>query len=183
MPQFIFGLLLIAFAAIIGFYGTQLAREGWTKMFSPPAAEATAMRPYVVVVSTELVIPADHTNPVQVVFDLKNTGQTEAVGSMRDFTYYFSVDTTRREFPYQHSEAITFSLAPGEQWRGHFLPPFVLSDEKLQALDAGDARLFVYARGEYRDPAGRVFPFPFARMYHPIVAGKLAICPSGIEFK
>jgi hypothetical protein len=183
MPQFVFGLLLIAFAAVVGFYGTQVAREGWTKMFSPPRAEATAGRPYVVVASTELVIPADHTEPVQVVFDLKNTGQTEAVGTLRDFTYYFSTDAAQREFAYQHSESIPFSLAPGEQWRGHFLPSFVLSNEKLEALDAGRARLFVYARGEYRDPAGRVFPFPFARMYHPVVAGKLAISPRDIVFK
>ena len=183
MPQFIFGLLLIAFAAVVGFYGTQVAREGWTKMFSPPRAEAAAARPYVVVASTELVIPPDHTKPVQVVFDIKNTGQTEAVGSFRDFTYYFSTDGEQREFPYQHSEAITFSLAPGEQWRGHFLPTFVLSDEKLEALEAGRARLFVYARGEYQDPGGRVFPFPFARMYHPVVAGKLAIAPSDIVFR
>ena len=183
MPQFIFGLLLIAFAAIVAFYGTQLARDGWTKMFSPPSVEAAAARPYVIVASTELLIPPDHTKPVQVVFDVKNTGQMEALGSIRDFTYYFSTDAAQREFAYQHSEPITFSLAPGEQWRGHFLPSFVLSDEKLGALDAGRARLFVYARGEYRDRAGRVFQFPFARMYHPVVAGKLAICPSDIVFR
>src|SRR5207245_10118356 len=115
--------------------------------------------------------------------DVHTTVSTEALGSLTDFTYYFSTDAAQPDSAYQHSEPITFSLAPGEQWRGHFLPSFVLSDEKLGALDAGRARLFVYARGEYRDRAGRVFPFPFARMYHPVVAGKLAICPSDIVFR
>jgi len=35
MWHFLIGLALIAFAAVVGFYGTQLAREGWTKMSSP----------------------------------------------------------------------------------------------------------------------------------------------------
>src|SRR6185295_3572912 len=151
MTQLLSGLTLIAIAAVLGFYGTQLAREGWTRMFSPPPAiiGSIATRPYVIVASTELIMPSDRSKPIQVTFDLKNTGQSDAAGSLRDFTYYFSTQPEQREFAYQHSEPISFSLAPSEQWRGHFLPPFVLSPEKLEALNAGTARLFVYAKGEY----------------------------------
>ncbi|HET9522827.1 MAG TPA: hypothetical protein VFO90_01265 [Terrimicrobiaceae bacterium] len=55
--------------------------------------------------------------------------------------------------------------------------------ERLEALNAGKARLFVYAKGEYRDVAGKTYQLPFARMYHPAVAGNLAICPDNIVFK
>lgn len=185
MTQFVLGLVLIAFAAVVGFYGTQLAREGWAKISSPPTAGIgnLATRPYVFFASTQLVIPSDRNKPIQVTFDLKNSGQSEAIGSFKDFTYYFSTHPEQREFAYQHSEPIAFSLAPSEQWRGYFLPSFVLSAEKLEALNAGTARLFVYAKGEYRDAAGRNFQLPFARMYHPSVAGNLAICSDDIVFK
>jgi len=173
MPQFFIGLALIAVAAILGFYGTQLAREGWTKMLSPPVGEisSTVTRPYVIFASTQLVVPADGSTPIQVIFDLKNTGQSEAVGSFKDFTYYFSTSPEQREFAYQHSDPIAFSLAPSEQWRGHFLPSFVLSAEKLEALNAGTARLFVYAK--YKSPLkrdeknGNVAPGLSSRLYDP----------------
>lgn len=40
MVNFVLGLFLIAFAAVMGFYGTQLARDGWAKIFSVPSAVA-----------------------------------------------------------------------------------------------------------------------------------------------
>ena len=36
-----------------------------------------------------------------------------------------------------------------------------------KGLNAGKARLFVYAKGEYRDAAGKTYQLPFARMYRP----------------
>jgi hypothetical protein len=110
MTQFLIGIALIAFAAVLAFYRTQLAREGWTKRFSPSTTviESAATRPYVIIANTELVVPTDRSKPVQVTFDLKNTGQTEAVGSFRDFTYYFSTQPEQREFAYQRSEPISF---------------------------------------------------------------------------
>ena len=185
MTQLLIGIALIALAAILGFYGTQLARDGWTKVFTSATAKASSVaeRPYLIFASTELVLPSDRRQPIQVVFDLKNTGQGEAVGSLREFTYYFSTHAEQREFAYQHSEGSSFSLAPSEQWRGHFLPPFVLTKEKLEALNSGSARLFVYARGEYRDASGKVFSLSFARVYHPSVAGHLSIPPDDVVFK
>ncbi len=185
MMQLVIGIVLLALAAILGFYGTQLARDGWTKVFPVPTNETLAVvtRPYVIVATTQLVLPTDRTRPIQVVFDLKNTGQSEAVGSLKDFTYYFSTHPEQREFAYQHSQATSFSLAPSEQWRGQFLPSFVLSAEKLEALNSGVARLFVYARGEYRDAGGKVYSLPFSRVYHPLVAGLLAMPPDDVVFK
>ena len=185
MMQLLIGIVLIAFAAVLAFYGSQLARDGWTKVFAAKASEASSVvtRPYVVFASTELVLPPDRSQPIQVVFDLKNTGQGEAVGTLRDFTYYFSTNPEQREFAYQHTKATSFSLAPTEQWRGHFLPPFILSSQKLEALNSGSARLFIYARGEYRDANGKLYNLPFARTYHPSVAGHLAMPLGDVVFK
>jgi len=184
MTQLLFGVFLIAVAAVLGFYGQQLARDGWTRVFVSPSAPATAQqRPYVVLAEAQLILPSDRSQPIQVTFDLKNTGQTEAIGSMRDFTYYFSVDPWQREFGFQESQRVGFRLAPNEQWHGYFLPTFVLSEDKLKALNSGEARLFVYARGEYRDSAGNSFEILFSRMYHQVVRGMLAIVPDDIVFK
>ena len=185
MSQLLLGFTLIAIAAVLGWYGAQVARDAWSKLSSPPTSkiETTATRPYVILTSTELVMPSDAAKPIQALFDLKNTGQTNAVGSFTDFTYYFSTQPEQHEFSFQHCEPVPFSLAPSEQWRGYFSPPFVLSPEKLEALNAGKARLFFYAKGEYRDDDGKTYQFPFARMYHPAVKGHLAVCPDNIIFK
>jgi hypothetical protein len=37
MTQLLVGICLIAIAAALGFYGTQVARDGWAKVFPPPA--------------------------------------------------------------------------------------------------------------------------------------------------
>lgn len=183
MFQLIIGIALIATAAVLGFYGTQIARDGWAKVFVTPSIVIGLSRPYVVVAGVQLVLPDDRSQPVQVLFDLKNTGQTEAIGSMYDFTYYFSTDPRQQEFAYQKSQRTSFRLAPNEQWRGHFLPAFLLSNEKLKALNQGKARLFIYARGEYSDGAGNTYDLPFSRMYHPVVAGFLSVAPDDIVFK
>ncbi|MEO8459654.1 MAG: hypothetical protein ABI451_03920 [Dokdonella sp.] len=185
MQQLVSGIVIIAIAAALAFYGTQLAREGWTKVFpGKPIEQSSAVtRPYVIVASTELVVPQDPSKPIQVNFNLKNSGQTGANGQFTDFTYYFSIKPEQREFSYQSSDATSFSLAPSEQWRGHFFPTFLLSVEKLKALNSGAARLFVYAKGEYHDSSGKRYSLPFARMYHPSVAGHLAMPPDDIVFK
>jgi hypothetical protein len=182
MTQLISGIVIIAISAVLAFYGTQLARDGWAKVF-PVKASTVATRPYVVFTSTDLIVPQDRKQPIQIHFDLKNNGQSEAKGSLKDFTYYFSTNPEQREFAYQKSEATSFSLAPLEQWRGHFLPPFILSVEMLKALNAGSARLFIYARGEYRDASGKGYSLSFARVYHPTVAGHLAMPPDNVVFK
>lgn len=185
MTQLIVGIVVIAFAAVLGFYGTQLARDGWSEIHQrkPTQENSEVTRPYVVVASTQLFIPQDSSKPVQVLFDLKNTGQTSAHGQFKDFTYYFSTKPEQREFAYQKSEPVSFSLAPSEQWRGHFLPTLVLSPEKLKALNSGAARLFVYAIGEYRDSHGKQYSLSLARMYHPSVVGHLAMPPDSVVFK
>jgi hypothetical protein len=184
MQLLVTGILLIAFASVLGFYGTQLAREGWSRLASPPASavESIAVRPYVIVANSELVTSTDPTKSIQIRFSLKNTGQTLASGSFNDFTYYFSTNEEQREFPYQPSKPLVFSLAPSEEWTGYFLPSFSLSPEKLQFLDEGKARLFFYARGEYHDANGNTYKLPFAQMYNPDVPGRLVISPSTIQF-
>jgi hypothetical protein len=44
MTQLIAGISLIALAAVLGFYGQQLARDGWTRVFAPtlPTADSRA---------------------------------------------------------------------------------------------------------------------------------------------
>ena len=126
MTQLLIGLLIIALAGILGFYGTQLARGGWTEVFPPPPAiESTATRSYVIVASTNLLIPAEPDKPIQITFDLRNTGQTHASGSFRDFTYYFSTLPEKKEFAYQHSDAISFSES------SNYLDPHELRDKSF----------------------------------------------------
>ena len=60
---------------------------------------------------------------------------------------------------------------------------FRLTPEKLAALKAGTARLFFFARGEYRDEAGKTYSLPFAEMYDPHFPGNLIACPNDVIFE
>ncbi len=184
MTQLIAGLALIALAAILGFYGAQLARTGLTEISgeSTQVADATS-RPYVFVQNARLEIPHEPSVPVRVSFDLRNTGTMAVSGFFKDFTYYFSTDPEQRAFLYGDAAESMFSLAPSELQGAYFFPSFVMSSEKLAALNAGAARLFFYAKGQYEDDQGNTYDLPFAQMYHPAVNGNLVICPDDISFK
>ena len=181
VPQLVIGILIIAAAAAIGFYGTQVAREGWAQVH-PPKPSATA-RPYVIFAASRLHLPTDAADPVRVNYEIKNTGQVQGEGVLKDFTYTLSVDPKQREFAYQHAEPMRFKLAPGESLEGHFTPTFTMTPEKLQALNHGTARLFFFMRGEYRDDAGTVYPLSFAAIYNPTISGLLAIPPDDVTVK
>jgi hypothetical protein len=58
-----------------------------------------------------------------------------------------------------------------------------LTPDKLDALKSGKARLFFYARAEYRDATGKVYPLPFAEMYDPMFPGNLIAPPKNIVFE
>ena len=58
-----------------------------------------------------------------------------------------------------------------------------LTPEKINAIEDGRARLFFFARGEYKDSLGRVYPWPFCRMYDKDMPGNLIMCPDQMTIK
>lgn len=162
------------------FFGQQIGRQGWAQMY-PQTSEAA--RPYVIFATSQLLV-SDDAQPVRVVFEIKNSGQSQAEGSLKDLTYFFSVNPEQLEFAYRKAAPMKFSLAPGEVLQSYFSPNFVLTREKLQALTTGAARLFFYARGEYRNGNGTTtYPLTFARIYNPTIPSLLAMPPDNVIFK
>ena len=185
MTLILYGCLMLALAALLAFYGTQVAREGWNSLQakSEPKPETPAGRPYVIFETNGLQIPTELDKPVTVRFTVKNTGQSEVAGFLKDFTYLFSVNPEQKEFKFGEAGTQSFSLAPSEIWNGFFFTGFIMKPEKLAALNSGSARLFFFARGEYKNATGKAYPLTFARMYHPAMPGNLAICPDDVTFK
>jgi hypothetical protein len=188
MPQLLLGLTLIAIAAVLGFYGTQLAREGWTKLGAPPTAAikpAAPPRPRILFVENRLILPSSPNEPLRIALGLMNRGDADGTVTLKDRTYYFSTDPTQKRFKYQASTSVETPVlaVPNAIWRGEMRFDFQLTPEKLAALKAGAARLFFFARCEYRDEAGNTYPLPFSGMYDPQFSGNLIACPSDVVFE
>jgi hypothetical protein len=186
MPQLSLGLALIAIAAVLGFYGTQLAREGLTKLNTRPIGAINPVaRPHIMFVENRLVLPPVDNEPLRISFGLMNRGGADGIFSLKDRTYFFSTDPSQKRFEYQpaSSEEASITAVPNAIWRGEMRFGFDLTPEKLAALKSGDARLFFYARGAYRDEAGTTYPLPFAAMYDPYIPGNLVACPKDVVFE
>jgi hypothetical protein len=115
-------------------------------------------------------------------FILRNSGDIEATGNLSDVTYYFSLNPSQNSFAYQHSEPVNFTVAPDAEFNGQMRFEFDLTNEKLAALTDGRARLFFFARGEYKDTLERTYPLPFCRLYDKDIVGNLIFCPDKIRF-
>ena len=144
-----------------------------------------ARRPRVLFVENRLILPTKESDPVRVAFGLMNTGNTDAVVRIWDRTYFFAVDPTDSTFAYQPAppEEISISAIPNAIWRGELRFDFRLTKGKLVALNSGRARLFFYARAEYRDAVGTTYPLSLAEMYDATFPGNLIAPPKGIVFK
>ena len=140
-------------------------------------------RPHVFFKMTKLSKPLTVGEKTTVEFILANSGQMEATGFISDVTYYFDVDPPEDSFEHQKSEPVSFSLSPTAEWNGQLRFPFVLTEEKLMAITNGRARLYFFAKGEYKDSQDRVYPLPFCRMYDPDMPGNLIICSNQGTFE
>ena len=141
--------------------------------------------PRVLFVETKLIIPVETNQSLRISFGLMNIGDSDAIFSMRDHTYYFCTDPTQTVFKYQVTppEDWAISAIPNAIWHGEIRFDFQLTPEKLIALRCRKARLFFYARGEYRDGTGRTTLLPFAEMFDELFPRHLVACPKGITFE
>jgi hypothetical protein len=141
---------------------------------------AARNRPYVFFKLAALKNPlADGEKPVvQIV--LANSGQTEAHGKIWDNTFFYEIPPFKSTFNYQPREPINFSLAPGAEMGGELRYDFIMTKEKLEALQSGKARLYFFSRGEYQGEDGTVYPLPFCRMYDKGIAGNLIVCADDV---
>jgi len=169
--------------AVIGaccWYQDMLRKEDAAKKRAEPANHAR-----VLFVETRLILPAKDGDPVTIAFGLMNTGNADATFTLKDRTYYFSVDPTQTVFKYQSTppEEMPISAIPNAVWRAEMRFDLRLTPEKLDALNSGKARLFFYACGEYRDASGEIHPLPFAEMYDATFPGNLITPPKEIVFE
>jgi len=143
-------------------------------------------RARVVILDSTLVFPEKPGEPWRVKFTLVNTGEEDAIVSIKDKTLVFDVALSETKFSVQPNPALEFPVQamPGTGNHAEMRFDVDYTPERREALDTGKARLFIFARGEYRDNTGTVYPLPFARMYDPqMAAGNLVFCPNEITFE
>lgn len=139
----------------------------------------------VIFVDNRLVLPPEGLGPVAISFGLINTGNADATVKIWDRTYFFSVHPEQTVFSYQLSppEEVHVPAIPNAIVRGEMRYEFAVTPEKLDALKAGKARLFFFARGQYSDDSGKAHPLQFSGMYDATFAGNLVAVPTGIVFR
>src|ERR1700730_9845878 len=129
----------------------------WRKDASKQIAQQPSRHAHVLFTEIRLVLPEKDSDPIRVTFGLMNTGDADAVFTIKDRTYYYTEDPNQTVFEYQRSPAEEVTLSAGVPtgvWRAEMRFDFRLTPEKLDALKSGKARLFFYARTEYRDSTG-----------------------------
>ena len=151
--------------------------------FRSDTATPVGNRPYVFISETALMEPLIVGDKPVFMFALTNSGQTEAIGRVEDVTFFFSVNPGQRSFDYRSSKPVNFHLVPTEKWSGQIRVEFVLTQEKIKALDARKARLFFYGRIRYGKSAVGNHVLPFCFVYDPEVPLRLARCDDDIEIK
>lgn len=157
----------------------------WKKDAAAATSLAAVRRPRVLFVENHLILPTTETDPVRLAFGLMNTGDADAIFKIWDRTYFFSVNPAETTFAFQPapSEEMAVSAIPNAVWRAELRFDLRLTKDKLEALRHGKARLFFYARAEYRDTVGKTYPLNLAEMYDAAFPGNLIAPPRGIVFK
>lgn len=164
---------LIIFTVTAGFLTWQ--KRIWER--PPVAAPQPDKRAYVFIKYSWLEKLTEGENAViQLVF--QNNGQSEAQIRIWNNTYRFVAEPPfDKGLRFLPSETLNFSLAPNAEVRGRLISTFIPTEGHIEDLINGKARLYFFARGEYKDETGRAYPLPFCRMWNKSVDGNLVFCP------
>ncbi|MBA3882216.1 MAG: hypothetical protein H0X73_05710 [Chthoniobacterales bacterium] len=110
MPQFLAGLAIIAVAAMLGFYGTQLAREAWTKMgrdltTNNPTPAATPQAPVTIIPSDEFSLGDEHWAPRTTLFVSNTTAKPLYSVSVKVTATNFNLDWNKLKLQPDHRDS------------------------------------------------------------------------------
>ena len=163
-----------------------LNQNGRAEFDSQSERAALAKRARVLFVESKLLLPEDDDGQIVLAYGLMNYGDADAIVTLQDFTYYFTIDPEKKVFEYQETapQEIQLAAIPNAMWRGEARLSFELTPTKRIALDSGQARLFfLYARGQYHDASGTLYPLPFTGMYDGTFPGHIVACPRDVVFR
>ncbi|HWX16514.1 MAG TPA: hypothetical protein VNY07_08005 [Chthoniobacterales bacterium] len=179
MAQFILGLMAIALAAVLGFYGTQLAREGWTKIWAPPARAEHKARPWM---GVGTFAPADfRTGQIPLVLlSLKNVGPEPAFDVVATVTATVKPATEPvPERPPHAIDAAPQTVMPGSaldyRMLGQEAP---LTREYADAIRDGGMSVWVVGIIDYADGSGARHSTEFCYRFDPVRQGFVAYDPA-----
>lgn len=164
-------------------YVIKPAKEGITRPAKDATGKVTAekKRPYVFFRYVSLKKPLLAGEKPVIEFVLANNGQAEANGKLWDNTFFYEIQPFKGAFKYQSSDPVSFSLAPDAVMHGELRFDFIATKEHIEALQSGIARLYFFARGEYRGEDGTIYSLPFCRRYDKDMSSSLILCPDDIK--
>jgi hypothetical protein len=115
---------------------------------------------------------------------LSNSGPVGAVSHFWDTTFVFDVAPFGTGLQYQHGgPAVNTLIPPTSRVEAYVSFPLPMTEVRMKAIDDGQARLYLFMRGEYRDEFGRVFPLPLCYRYEKSIPSHLALCPDELAVK
>src|SRR6266496_2904593 len=136
-----------------------------------------------VYVSDAALEPLTQGKPIILNMTVENTGSVEAEGYLKDITCTFTY-VEPRSLSYASFRPTNFKLVPLQKTSIRY--PFVgmtLDDWQLKLLNEGNAQLYFFGRGEYRDESGNDFPLTFCRAYTTFHPSHLVFCDESIIFR
>jgi hypothetical protein len=141
-------------------------------------------RPIVFVKTISLDEPLTAGKEPAITFTLGNSGSMEAEVRFWDCTAYFEASSGRGPRPaYAKTDEISSLLAPtGEAIVRMRFPSINLTADEIKQIIERRSKLYGFARGEYKDELGRIWPFPFCRIYDPGFPGSIRPLTGGASY-
>lgn len=179
----IFGVLAV-FCAIQNMFTKAEEAEAMAskeKTGGPPALKGADVH----LVDHTLVLSLKDDEPSRVEFSLVNYGDMEATVTVGDLTFVITTDINQKVFQYQKgvSETITLPPNPNLKFEGQLRFDLKMTQAKLDAINKGEARLFVAARSKCIDKSGRESRLVFSGMYDSLFARHIKSLPAGVIFE
>jgi hypothetical protein len=147
-----------------------------------PTSARTKERPYVFIHENALTKPLTGGQPISIRTVYENTGPGEVRVTFKNSTAAFRVDDNRslKYAPYDPAATVSFTIPPQRRSETFFsFRDPLFTDEDIKGLHDGRAKLYFFARGEFKDESGRKYPLDFRFVYDP-ESGGLFVCADSI---
>jgi hypothetical protein len=174
--------LVFGAGAIFTYYYSVIQPIEAARKAPEPAAKE---RPFVFVKHISLEEPLSVGREPAVVFIVANSGSMEAEVRIWDCGSYFEPSNGRGAPPmYSKTAANVFSLAPTAEATVRIrIPSLNLRVSEIKQIMEGQANLYFFARGQYKDELNRIWEFPFCRKYSPTFPGNVINCPDDFKIQ
>jgi len=127
--------------------------------------------------------PDDASLLPKLTYKVVNIGNASGTLVIKDITSAYTRDENQRVFKYESSpvDEVELNPIPGAFYPGTMKFNQPLAPSYVDDIKKGLLKMFIFARCEYRDQKGKIYPMRFAVMYDHEAVNKLVAAPADVR--